>query len=146
MKLVLLLIIATMLQGCASKQHLLIENVAESDRATLSIYRTASSYHKFNPEKPYVYVDQVFVGKLGTGEALQVQVKSGSHKVVVKDTFAFMPASVVASFVFEVNALNHYYIRYSKEMDQMGFTGMVAYTTSIDDIRFANESEYYARN
>jgi len=87
----------------------------ETKRAKLFIYRTNPAYHRFNPEKTFIYVDGNRVGKLGNGQAISTTLKAGNHIVTVKDTFFFMPFTEVGKLQFNAELNKEYYIRYDDD-------------------------------
>ena len=118
--LIILLAIST---GCASApDYKAPTGISEDKLAKLTVYRSRGflGYHKFNPEKPFFYIDDQYIGKLGTTEFVEILVTPGKHVISVKDSFLFMPLFESEKIEIECNANEKYYIRYSK--DPAGYT------------------------
>lgn len=79
------------------------------------IYRTDVSYHSFNPEKPFFYINGKQIGKLGTGQSISTMVPAGRHVISIKEPFLFMPSYESATLEFVAEPNKEYYIRYSED-------------------------------
>jgi len=96
----------------------------------LVIYRTNPGYHRYNIEKPFIYLDGKKIGKLGNGQVISTLIEVGNHIVTVKDSFFFMPFTEVRKLQFNAELNNEYYIRYNEDMDNplsFEFTNKIHY-------------------
>ncbi len=140
-------IITFLVSGCASKN--MYKPSAEWNKTTLAkvhVYRTTTFYHSLNPEKPFFYIDGAKIGKLGTGDAISIDVLAGPHTISVKEPIMFMPAYESGSINFEAVASKEYFIRYSKEFSGIIVTGGTSVVTTDDSsIQMSDKSSYINR-
>ncbi len=126
--------------GCASTVEY-VRNPAlnEDNAATVIIYRPNTSYHKFNPEKPFVYIDDKLLGKLGVNSSLRVHLPKGSYKISIKQPFMFMPANESNKLELQVNEHKYYYVRYANDFS--GFEGPAGAPIAVGetDLRIVDE-------
>jgi len=98
-------------------------NVATWDVTKFSklfIYRTNPAYDRYNPEKPFIYIDDNKIGKLGNGQVISTLIKAGTHTVIAKSSFLFMPFGEVGKFKFNAETNKGYFIRYD-DSDSLSF-------------------------
>ena len=139
-------IITFLVSGCASRN--IYKLSAEWDKNTLAkvhVYRTTTFYHSLNPEKPFFYIDGAKIGKLGTGDAISINVLAGPHTISVKEPIMFVPAYESGSINFEAVANKEYFIRYSKEFSGIITGGTSVVTTDDSSIQMSDKSSYINR-
>lgn len=103
--------------GCSvSPKYTISPSWDKEQLATVHIYRSNTSYHKFNPEKPFFYIDGKEVASLGTGESISIKVLSGQRIITVKEPFLFYPSYVNGRLKLEIKSKKEYFIRYSKDL------------------------------
>ncbi|WP_428622316.1 DUF2846 domain-containing protein [Sedimenticola sp.] len=132
--------------GCAATtKYVVSPDWDKSKLATVYIYRTDVSFHRFNPEKPYFYIDNMEVGKLGTGEAIAIEVLPGPHVVTAKEPILFIPTYESGRLEFDAKQNEKYYVRYSKEFGGVNSTGNSPKVSDKTSIQLANEEDFGAR-
>ena len=110
------LFIALLVTGCTATQKYMTPSGVEKDKlASVYIYRTRLQYQSLNPEKQFVFVDELAACKLGTGDFIHVYVTAGKHKIVVRNSFAFLPTDVGAGIEVSVEEQTSYFVRYTME-------------------------------
>ncbi len=100
--------------GCGPKHQLVKNPEVSSDKtAKLIIYRPDGTFHKYNPEEPFVFLNKKKIGTLGVGETIETKINPGNNKIKLKDNLLFMPAGDLG--VVEINAVVNrtYYVRYA---------------------------------
>ncbi len=103
-----------LLSSCSKNNTYQIpSSIKNTELATVYIYRTNSSFHMFNPEKPFFYIDEKYIGKLGTGQELVIKVIPGEHIFTVKDSILFMPGLEDGKVKINIEKNKTYYLRYS---------------------------------
>src|SRR5437773_2605580 len=116
-KLFLIAVTVLTVASCATRVPFVQDqNLTESDSANITIYRTRTSFHSLNPERPFVYVDAKEVGKLGVGQDLNLKLTAGEHRFSIREPVLFQPAYESKSLTVTIREGVTYYLRYSKEM------------------------------
>jgi len=78
------------LAGCAPKVAYVPDSTLTPENSgIITIYRTRTAYHSLNPEKPFAYVDEKQIGKLGVGAVIIVKVSPGSHRFSRREPIFF---------------------------------------------------------
>ena len=114
------------LAGCGPKYQLVKNTgVDPSESARLVVYRPDASFHKYNPEEPFVYVNGKKVGSLGVGETLETQIHPGKNTVVLKGSILFMPAFKLGEIEIVAKRGQEYFVRYSYEFSYLVGTSAV---------------------
>lgn len=135
-----------LLAGCAASPTYVAPSAQDPrELATLSFYRTDVHLHRYNPEKPFFYIDGQLVTKLGTGEARSTRVTPGLHVIHVMEPFAFSPAHESGRIEHNFEAGKEYFIRYSKDFENMISVGSQVAISSKTTLQFANEEMYLKR-
>jgi len=119
---VLTLVTLLFLTSCASiagKSYIEPASLNNENSAYIAIYRTKVAYHSLNPEKPFFYLDGLFLGKIGTGQYIIIRVNSGEHVLTSRESFMFFPASESGRVAGNFEAGKKYYLRYSKDLTSM---------------------------
>jgi tetratricopeptide (TPR) repeat protein len=66
--------------ACANHKPFVMEQgVDNKDTARVIIYRPDNPYHRFNPESPFLYVDDMYVGKLANKSERSINLMEGKH-------------------------------------------------------------------
>ncbi|MHB8743883.1 MAG: hypothetical protein ACYC9L_12235 [Sulfuricaulis sp.] len=111
-----LLLSTIFVAGCATTSGNYIEpkELNGDNSAKVTIYRASYDYGSLTPEKPFFYVDQMYLGKLGSGELITFRLSPGEHLLSVKESFAFLPAfeSGQVKGLFKAGA--NYYFLYTR--------------------------------
>lgn len=129
-----LLILLTLLAGCASApKYQAPEGIAKNNLSTLYIYRTNVFYHKYNPEKPFFYLDGKEVAKLGVGQSIIVDIIPGKHTLVVKEPFLFLPSWESVRINIDAKPEKEYFIRYSEDLAGLTDGDISIFLVSKDD-------------
>lgn len=132
--------------GCASTSAIKIPaGVGPNKIATLHIYRTDTTYHMLNPEKPYFYLDDNMVAKLGTGDAQTIKVVEGKHSISVKQPIMFVPSFESDRLVHNFKGGQEYYIRYSKEFSGVRIIGSVTSLEDTSNLYLTSKENYVNR-
>lgn len=110
--------VALALAACAQNQPLadIDPTPNSSNAATLHIYRPWQFFHAGNPEQPFVYVNDKYIGKLGVGGALIRQFPPGDYRLSIRGSILFMPGLEIGSIALAMDAGKTYYARYSYDM------------------------------
>ena len=118
-----------LLTGCASNSARFVQDqsLTSQNSAVVYLYRTDTSYHMLNPEKPFFYVNDEYISKLGTGDFFIIKLEPGNHEFSVKESIAFMPGFESGKVVGAFQAGQEYYIRYSKEFSGATIIGSSAF-------------------
>jgi hypothetical protein len=114
----LAMIVAVSLAGCASQQAPVSappQSLTTENSASVVVYRPSTSFHRFNPELPYLYVNDQRVGKLAIGSALTVRIPAGDNALAVKESVLFMPAYESHRLTLKAEAGKTYFVRYARE-------------------------------
>lgn len=146
-----------LLAGCATAPPILPPDI--SSTPTLSqiksgtdqscsvwIYRANTFYHSGNPEKPFVYVNELQVGGLGVANTMCLNLPSGKYQISIREPIMFMPGSTSGTIIVEPKNGEVIYIRYSKEMAGFFVVGATAGTTSKTSITFSDRKSWMARD
>ena len=125
LKILPLFLISLFLYGCASTgdKYIQPKHLNDTNSAQIIIYRTDVAYHSLNPEKPFFYLDDKFIGKLGTGDYISFNVAPGEHSLSTKNSILFMPGSENGRVKGQFKSGETYYFRYSKEYVNVVPTG-----------------------
>lgn len=141
LKLPLIINALLIVSACASTNPFVEEpNLTKSNSAQLTIYRPNTSFHKLNPEKPFVYIDDKKLGKLGVGRDLQVNLPKGKYSISIKQPFMFMPFNESNRLELEITENKAYYVRYA--YDFTGFEDVLTeapIATGKADLRIVDE-------
>lgn len=109
------------------------------------IYRTNTFYHSGNPEKPFVFVNELQVGGLGVSNTMCLNLKPGIYQVSIKEPIMFMPGPTSGALTVEPKNGEVIYIRYSKEMGGVFVVGAAAGTTSKTSLSLSDRESWMAR-
>jgi hypothetical protein len=109
------------------------------------IYRTDTFYHSGNPEKPFVYVNELQVGGLGVANTMCLNLPPGKYQVSIREPIMFMPGSTSGAITVDSKNGEVVYIRYSKEMTGVFVVGTSAGTTSRTSLKFSDRKSWMAR-
>ncbi|GAB5382088.1 MAG: hypothetical protein Alis3KO_36010 [Aliiglaciecola sp.] len=131
------------LGGCATtQQFVLSEDVDQEQLATLYVYRTDVAFASLDPEKPFIYLDDKVIAKLGTGHAKLVEVPAGNYRLSVRQSFLFMPSSESDYFMFEFVAGETYYLRYHYGFSNAVFVAGNVAMTGTSDFHMTTKENY----
>lgn len=143
---ILLGVSTVLLVGCSAGPTYVAPSAQDPrELATLSFYRTDVHFQRYNPEKPFFYIDGQLVTKLGTGEARSTRVTPGLHVIHVMEPFVFSPAHESGRIEHNFEAGKEYFIRYSKELDNILSVGSHVAISGKTTLQFANEEMYLKR-
>ena len=135
-----------LLSGCASTDKFILDSQLDSnDLVTLYVYRTDVSFHSLNPEKPYIYLGEKVIAKLGTGQFQKVTIPSGIHRLSVRQPIMFMPGTESDFFEYEFKAGNTYYLRYNYGFNDATFIGGTVAMTGTSDFHLTTKDNYLGR-
>ena len=98
-------------------------NPQQETFSKVTIYRSDTAKDSLNPEKPFVYLDGKKVAKLGTGQAVSLELDQGKHEIIIKGSILFLPAMELNKLVLDVKAGNNYYVRFLPGGGGMEFSG-----------------------
>lgn len=143
----LIFALTLLLLSCASTSNKYIEpnNLNDENSALVTIYRTDVSYHSLNPEKPFFYLDNNLVGKLGTGDYVSFKVSPGEHSLTSKESILFVPSKESGNVKGLFKAKEIYYFRYSKEHKNTISTGTGFFMTDSTTLQPVTESDFNER-
>lgn len=117
-KIHLVSIAALLVTACVARTAYIPDSsLSRENSAIVTIYRPYTAYHSLNPEKPFVYIDEKEIGKLGVGEELTIKVMQGPHRFSIREPILFQPSYETRAVNLMVNPGQTYYLRYSEEMD-----------------------------
>lgn len=132
-----------LLSGCSSiPKYTISPDWKQNELAEVYIYRTDVAFHSLNPEKPYFYIDDKEVAKLGTGQSTYTKVTPGKHIITAKEPILFMPAYENGRLEFNAEPNMKYYIRYSKDFSSINVYGPNVVASGTTSLQMANE-EYF---
>jgi hypothetical protein len=114
----------------------------ESNSSVVYVYRTDVAYNSMNPEKPFFFLDDKLVGKLGTGEFIRFYVAPGLHEVSSKESFLFSPGLESGKIKGEFKAGDTYYFRYSKDFSNIYGTGVGFVMSDTSSLRPATKIRF----
>lgn len=110
------------------------------------IYRTNTSFHALNPERPYVYVNDVQISTLGVGATFCLNLKPGKYEVAIREPILFIPANKSGELVVDVAPGGTQYIRYSREMGGVKIYSPTAVGMgSVKNLDFASQEAWDGR-
>ncbi len=110
----IVILLAFLMVGCGPKHQLVKNTNLSSDKtAKLVIYRPDGLFHKYNPEEPHVFLNNIKIGTLGVGETIETRINPGNNIVKLKDSILFVQAGELGAA--EINAVENrtYYVRYA---------------------------------
>jgi hypothetical protein len=122
-----------------------IEASEATEGCSVYVYRNKTSFESLSFEKPFVYVGDERVGKLGTGDSICLRMADGRYIVSVKAPIAFMPAFTVGKVEVEVLAGAPVYVRYAKEFTGVVVSGANASTTGSNKVQVVTEAQWRGR-
>lgn len=135
-----------LLTGCASADKFVLDSQIDSDDlVTLYVYRTDVAFHSLNPEKPYIYIGDKVIAKLGTGQFKEILIPSGDHRLSVRQPIMFMPGEESDSFEFNFEPGKTYYLRYNFGFNDATFIGGTIAMTGTSDFHLTTKDNYLAR-
>ena len=108
--------------GCMKNDVYRVDNIDETKLVKVYIYRPYTSFHSLNPEKPFFYIDDKYIGKLGVGRELVINVLPGDHTFTVKGSLMFMPGFEHGKIQLKIEEGKEYYLRYALTPVFMGTT------------------------
>jgi hypothetical protein len=146
MKKIILMLIVLSIMGCATTENYqLPDGVDDSNLATLHVYRTDTFFHSLDPEKPYIYLGDRVIAKLGTGQAKIVKVPAGKHRLSVRQPILFMPSYESDYFEYQFEAGMNYYVRYSMEFGEVILAGSNIAVIGSSHFSLTNKENYIMR-
>jgi len=146
MKIFIALFIAFSVISCATtEQYQVPEGFDPSKLTTLNFYRTNVAFHSLNPEKPFIYLNDKVVAKLGTGQNKVVKVPAGNYRLSVRQPIMFMPGHESDSFEYDFEAGKEYYIRYSMEFGGLRPAGKTIVPIGSSNFSLTNKENYVNR-
>jgi len=142
----LALLLLIILSGCSStSDYRAAPSWNENNSATVYLYRTDVQYHSLNPERPFFYVDDKLVAKLGTGDFVKFQVSPGEHFLSSKESIVFMPGNESGRISGMFESGKTYYFRYSKDFSSVSSTGVGFVVTDESSLTFATKQQFTNR-
>ncbi len=142
--LLLALALVSALAACASTYQQ--PTLAPDDAATLVVYRTRTTFHSANPERPFFYLDGQKIGQLGTGDSLTVSVPAGPHTITVKESMMFMPTFESGRVELDAAAAQTYYLRYSMDFSGVASTGTQMVPTGTAKFSLSTQERFESRD
>lgn len=102
--------------GCAATSNNYIEQkeLNGDNSAKITIYRASNDYGSLTPEKPFFYVDEMYLGKLGSGQSITFRLSSGEHSLSAKESIAFLPTLESGRVKGPFKTGENYYFLYTK--------------------------------
>jgi len=132
LSLLILMAITGSFLGCAARTPYLQDfSLTDKNSGQITIYRTQTSYHSLNPEKPFVFVGDREVGTLAVGSSLTIRLPSGDHRFSIREPLMFQPVRESRSLMVTVKSGENYYLRYSNEAGGVIPLGGGAVFTSV---------------
>ena len=131
------IIVCLLIAGCSSKGTFQRDHsLHEDNAATIIVYRPNTYFHRADPEKPFIYINDTKLGKLGIGSNLRISVPNGKYSISVKQSLLFMPGKETNRLELVVDEHKHYYVRYSYD-----FSGITAgwIVTGEPDLKLVDE-------
>jgi hypothetical protein len=122
-----------------------IESSDETVGCSVYVYRNKTWFHRFNPEKPFVYVGDERVGKLGVGDSVCLRMPEGKYTVSIKEPILFMPTYAIGKVDIEVRTNAPVYVRYSKEFSGVIVTGSTTAVTGNNRVQVVTEANWRDR-
>lgn len=147
MRLLISAFIVLLLSGCASTApYIAPSSLNESNASVVYVYRTDIAYHSMNPEKPFFFLDDKLLGKLGTGQFVRFMVSAGNHTLSSRESFAFAPSRKSGSLLGTFKAGKTYYFRYSKDFTDMYYTGTAFVMSDSSTLKPASKKMFDDRS
>lgn len=126
--------------GTASVLH-----ASSAEACSAIVYRTQSTFHSMNMEKPFVFVGTQRMGTLDTGQSMCLALSPGTHRITINEPVMFMPGWASGTLDVTVPADKPVYVRYSKEYAGTLAGGANATVTGSGKLRAATMAEWMAR-
>ena len=80
--------------------------------ATVFIYRPYTDSPKFDPEKPFIFIDEKKLGKFGENSNIKIRLPRGSYKITIKSSFMQTPYHETDRFELNIDEHKDYYLRF----------------------------------
>lgn len=130
--------------GCATTERYV--PVSDDDSSvTIHVYRTKVAFHSFNPEQPYIYLNDKVIAKLGTGESETIKISPGLYRLSVRQPVLFMPGNESDSFEHEFIAGETYYLRYHYGIRDAAYVAGTAVITGTSSFHLTSEENFRNR-
>lgn len=127
------------------EQVVIATEVTDSKLCSVVGYRSKTSFHSLNPEKPYLYVNEEKIGRLSIGESVCLHLPSGKYSISIKEPLLFMPTFTSGRIEVEIPASSLVYLRYSKEFAGVITTGSNTVVTGNSKLQVATEEQWNFR-
>jgi hypothetical protein len=122
-----------------------VEVIDQTEGCSVYVYRNKTSFHRFNPEKPYVYVGEERVGRLGVGDSICLRMPDGKYNVSIKEPIAFVPTYTSGKLDIEVLSSTPVYVRYAKDFAGVVVSGSNATVTGSSKLQMVGEKDWRDR-
>lgn len=108
-------VLSLLLSACSTPSVQAPSQTTSDGRCSVYVYRTQTLFHSLNPVKPYVYVGDEQIGRLGVGESLCLRLPLGNYTISVRESVLFMPAWSSGKLDVQVTTDKTLYVRYIKD-------------------------------
>ncbi len=126
--------------GCSPQYQMIKNDSIDPDKAAkLIVYRPDGSFHKYNPEEPFVFLNNKKIGNIGVGKTLETQIGGGKNIVTIKGNMLGIPTSKAGEVELTAEKGKTYYVRYSYDFSY--FIG----TTAVGDSALRIVGEEYGQ-
>jgi hypothetical protein len=144
-RLIFLLIFLLNIVSCASTDRY-ASSSTDDNSVTIHVYRTKVAFHSLNPEKPYIYLNDKVIAKLGTGQSETVRIPPGLYRLSVRQPVLFMPGRESDSFEHEFVAGETYYLRYHYGLRDASYVSGTPVFTGTSSLHLTSEKNFRNRN
>lgn len=134
-----------LVSACATSPTKPSNQMVEGGRCSVHVYRTQTAFHSLNPEKPFIYVGDEQVGKVGVGDALCLRLPAGKYTLSVRESVLFMPAWSSGKLEIEVTSDSTHYVRYATNLGWVAPTPGGPVVTGSSRFSLSNEEGWRAR-
>ena len=145
--------VATLLTACATNRPTTdtaasaskIEVSEDTSGCSVYVYRNRTMFERGNPEKPFLYVGEEKIGRLGIGDSVCLKMPDGKYTISVKGSIAFMPSFTVGQVDVDVVAGAPVYVRYAKQFGGVAPAGANTTTVGRSSVQIATQAQWLER-
>ena len=153
----LIITLSLLLSGCAVNPASLPPNLSPTPNKVeitsdlhdadcpVWIYRNRTTFHALNPEIPFIYLNELQVGKLGVASTFCLKLQPGKYQISTKESILFMPSTTSGSLTIEPKKGETIYIRYGKEFAGLTSAGSTPVINSNTNLNVVNKELWETR-
>jgi hypothetical protein len=154
---ILTIVLCLLLSGCAVNPANLPPNLSPTPSKVeitsdlqdadcpVWIYRNRTTFHALNPDIPFVYLNELQVGKLGVASTFCLKLQPGKYQISTKESILFMPTTTSGSITIDPKKGETIYIRYGKEFAGLTPFGSTPVINSNTNLNVVNKELWETR-